>query len=106
MLRQWTDLPSDGFLPQAEDVALRFRYVIPDDSGRPIGRLHVVFQPAWRTADNLPIFTMNLTARGKPLRGGVEGAFAFFDLGRRWIVKGFADLTTQAMQDKIWGRVQ
>jgi hypothetical protein len=106
VLRHWTDLPAGGFLPQAEDVALRFRYIIPDDTGKPIGRLHVAFQPAWRTTDYSPIFTMNLTARGKPLSADIESAFAFFDLGRQWIVKGFADLTTQIMQDEIWGRVQ
>jgi hypothetical protein len=48
---------------------------------------------------------MNLTARGKPLSGDIDGAFAFFDLGRRWIVKGFADLTTQIMQEKVWERI-
>lgn len=106
ILRHWTDLPAGGFLPQPEDLGLRARYVIPDESGKPIGRLHVVFQPAWKTADNLPIFTMNLTARGKPLGDDLNGAFAFFDLGRRWIVKGFGDLTTKIMQEKIWGRTQ
>lgn len=105
MLRQWSDLPSGGFLPKAEDIAVRFRYIIPDEAGKPIGRLHVVFQPAWRTTDSTPIFTMNLTARGKPLTADIDGAFAFFDLGRRWIVKGFAELTTKVMQEEIWGRI-
>jgi len=104
VLRQWSNLPSGGFLPQAEDVAVRSRYIIPDEAGKPVGRLHVVFQPAWRTTDNTPIFTMNLTARGKPLAVGIDGAFDFFDLGRRWIVKGFADLTTPTMQEKSWER--
>ncbi len=93
-------------MPQAEDVGLCTRYIVPDDSGEPIGRLHVLFQPAWKKADISPIFTMNLTARGKPLGEGVEGAFAFFDLGHRWIVKGFADLTTETMQYRAWERVQ
>src|SRR5207247_10986491 len=47
VLRHWTDLRSGGFLPQAEDAAVRCRYLIPDDAGKPVGRLHVVFQPAW-----------------------------------------------------------
>lgn len=106
ILRYWKDLERGGFLPQAEDVALRVRYIIPDDSGKPIGRLHLVVQPAWKSADNMPVLTMNLTARGKPLTDDVEGAFAFFDLGRRWIVKGFADLTTEKIQREAWERIQ
>jgi hypothetical protein len=49
---------------------------------------------------------MTLTARGFPIRvaetSDIEAAFAFFDLGREWIVKGFKDLTTPAMH-KVWG---
>jgi hypothetical protein len=51
------------------------------------------------------VFIMNLTARGVPLRAKgeteMEGAFAFFLLGREWIVKGFRDLTTDSMH-KAW----
>ena len=106
VLRNWADLSAGAFLPQAEDVGLRARYVVPDDSGKPVGRLHVLFQPAWKKVDNSPLFTMNLTARGKPLSDNLEGAFAFFDLGHRWIVRGFADLATEVMQYKAWERTQ
>src|SRR5438093_13754302 len=34
VLRQWSNLPSGGFLPQAEDVAVRSRYIIPDEAGK------------------------------------------------------------------------
>jgi hypothetical protein len=44
------------------------------------------------------MFVMELTARGQ-VGTGTE----FFDLGRKWIVKSFAELTTPAMH-KIWGR--
>ena len=96
-------LRSASFLPEPEDVALRMRFVIPDTSGKPVGRLHAVVQPAWKRSDNSPILTLSLTARGAPIGEGVDGAFSFFDLGRKWIVKGFADLTTPEMQ-RMWER--
>jgi hypothetical protein len=80
------------------------RFVIPDEAAKPVGRLHVVVQPAWKKSDNSPILALSLTARGVPFGEGVEGAFAFFDLGRRWIVKAFADITTPDMQ-RAWERI-
>jgi len=97
-------LGTGSFLTEPEDAAVRMRFVIPGPKGNPIGRLHAVIQPAWKKSDTSPILTLNLTARGLPLGEGTEGAFAFFDLGRNWIVKGFADLTTREMQ-RMWERI-
>jgi len=103
VLRNWSPLPEGGFLPEVEDGGVRLRFVIPGEAGKTVGRLHVVLQPAWKKGDNTPILVLNLTARGEPLGEGIEGAFAFFNLGRRWIVKGFADLTTPEMH-RVWER--
>lgn len=102
VLQNWAELPTPKFLPQMEDAAVRLRFVMEKD-GKRIGRLHVSLQPARKRADNSPIMNMTLTARGEPLGEGIEGAFTFFDLGREWIVRGFADLTTHEMW-KAWGR--
>ncbi len=101
----WRGLVNASFLPEAEAAGLRIRFVIPDGTGKPIGRLHLVVDPAWKKTDNSPILALNLTARGGPIGEGIEGAFAFFDLGRRWIVKGFADLTTPEMH-RVWERIE
>ena len=103
VLRNWSRLPAGAFLPEVEDEVLRLRFVIPGE-GKPVGRLHVALHPARKKADDSPILSMNLTARGVPLGEGVEGAFAFFDLGRKWIVKGFTDLTTPEMH-RAWERI-
>ena len=100
----WSGLTNASFLPNPEDAGLRTRFVIPDETGKPIGRLHVVVHPAWKKEDNSPLLILNMTARGVPTGEGIAGAFAFFDVGRRWIVKGFADLTTPEMQ-RVWERV-
>lgn len=100
----WSRLANQSFLPDPEDAGLHTRFVIPDETGKPIGRLHAVVHPAWKKTDNSPILILNMTARGVPIGEGIEGAFGFFDVGRRWIVKGFADLTTPEMH-RVWERI-
>jgi uncharacterized protein (TIGR04255 family) len=80
----------------AEDLRVHARFVIPGDNREPIGRLHVDIQPAVRISDNKPMYVFHLTARGH-----VAGGYEFFDIGRRWIVKSFASLTTTRMH-QIW----
>ncbi len=104
ILTVWRGLSSASFLPQLENAGLRMSFVMPDASGRPIGRLHVEALPGWRRTDNVPILVLSLTARGSPIGPGTEGAFAFLEAGRRWIVEGFADVTTAVMQ-REWGRI-
>ncbi len=93
-----------GFLPEREDSGFRLRYVMGGGEGDPLGRLHAVMNPGWRTVDQLPVFTLSMMARGAPIGTGLEGAFRFFDIGREWIVKGFAELTTKEMHH-VWGRI-
>ncbi len=92
-----------GFLPPAEQMRLACEYVIRDEDQVPVGRLHVTAEPAHRREDKQPIFVVNLTARGAPEGAGIEGAMAFLDRGRVWIVNAFADITTSEMQ-RSWGR--
>lgn len=99
----WKETKHD-FLPRVEDARLSWRYVIRDEK-RFVGRLHVSLQPAYRANENTEtgIFVLTLTARGKPLGKGLDGALAFLDLGHEWIVRGFADLTTPEMH-QVWQR--
>ena len=101
VLRTWA-AQQRSFLPESEDGSIQQRFVIRNDSSRPLGRLHVSLTPAWKEEDQSPIFVLTLTARGSPLDKGINGAFDFFDLGREWIVKGFLDLTTTDMH-RAWG---
>ena len=102
VFRDRTSLES-SFLPEAEGVAVHQRFVIPDETSGPVGRLHASVTPHWKKADGSPLLVLHLTARGAPLGEGADGAFAFFDLGRRWIVEGFTDLTTSDMH-RVWER--
>jgi len=96
--------PPERLLGQGpEQTYLSSTYVIPDDDGKPIGRLHVDAQPAFRRNDNVPIYVLNFTARGRPEGEGLDGALQFLKRGRYWAVTAFAELTTKEMQHK-WGR--
>jgi uncharacterized protein (TIGR04255 family) len=103
VVTMWTSHHSDEFLSEPEDVHLAVRYVIPDSTGNPLGRLLVNVEPAYRVSDGTPIFVLQLTARGKPDGEGVEGVLKFFDRGREWIVRGFASMTSPLIH-KIWER--
>jgi hypothetical protein len=98
----WSGQHTDRFLPAADDVSLKARYIINDATGEPIGRLHVSVDPGYDKNEE-PIHILSLTARGKPLGEGPSGIYSFFELGREWIVKGFASFTTKRMH-QAWGR--
>ncbi len=95
---------SDNFLSEPEDARLALKYVMPDLSnpeGPPLGRLHISCEPAFLPKEDQPIFQLKLTARGKPIGEGLDGAIKFMDIGREWVVRGFTSITTE-LTHKIW----
>ena len=103
VLRTWT-ARGRSFLPEPEGGRIEQRFMIRRDSGGPLGRLHTSLTSAWKAEGQHPILVLTLTARGSPIGQGIDGAFAFLDLGREWIVKGFTELTTTDMH-RVWGRI-
>jgi uncharacterized protein (TIGR04255 family) len=93
----------NSWLPAPEDLTFRSRHRITDDSGKPFGRLATSISPAWHAEHGTPLFVMELTARGAPKDHSLDAAFDFFDIGRRWIVRGFAEMTTKEMHH-VWRR--
>jgi uncharacterized protein (TIGR04255 family) len=103
LLRYWRDLPGD-FLPAPEDLQAHVRYVIKDSQGENAGRFHANVQPAVRATDNVPIYLLNLTARGAPASPSIEDVMSFVDTCHVWIVNGFADITSVEMHEE-WGKI-
>jgi len=93
---------NEEFLKEPEDARVALRYVIRHDD-QPIGRLHVAADPSHQHSDGRPIYVLTLTARGEPLAPTIAGSLQFMDLGREWVVRAFADVTTKEMH-KLWGR--
>lgn len=100
----WSGKTSDGFLPLPEDASFRTSYrLLADDTGEPFGRLHATVEPRIRAADQERLVRLTLTARGLPRPADMNGVLDFFDLGREYVVRGFASLTTPEMH-KEWRR--
>ncbi len=93
---------SGAFLPLPETSRHASAYVIPDDEGSPLGRLHVAVDRAWAGEQRQPIVLLSLTARGAPRATEISSVLEFLDLGRRWVVKGFVDMTTASFHQR-WG---
>lgn len=103
IITTWRASYSDAFLSEPEDIGLRIRYIIPGVDGKPLGRLLVGIDPAFRREDDKPIYVLTLTARGRPSGEGIEGALNFLDIGREWIVRGFTSVTSPRIHE-CWGR--
>lgn len=97
------DEPPEGALPPPEDTQLQARHrLLSESSGEPIGRLYVSATPGFRATDRVPIYLIQLLARGRPEGEGLPAILAFFDWGRDLIVRGFHDMTTDHMHER-WG---
>jgi len=81
-------------LLEPESVAWRTTYRLPDNKGR----LHVKINQAVSRQNKDQVFVLDLTARGI----SNEGIQEWFDMAHEWIVRGFEDLTTSEIQEKVW----
>jgi hypothetical protein len=88
------------FLPDFEGINWQSMFPLPERTGR----LHVAVKHARRRTDNLPILSLDLTVRGMPKDPAREAMWRWFDTAREWIVRGFADLTSDEVQRTVWGR--
>jgi len=95
----WSGKYSGDFLQDPESVSLNVQYVLPDQKGR----LHIAMLPAIRKQDAKEVLQLNLTARGKPGSSKLDDIVSWFDLGHKWIVRGFTDFTAKDMH-QFWRR--
>ncbi len=100
----WSDAFSDSFLqvPESSEVGSHF-LIRGGEQSQPVGRLHIVGRVVTVLESGSRALQLTLTARGQPLSANVEGVVAFMNLGREYIVKGFASFTRAEMH-KAWGR--
>ncbi len=97
----WRDRP-DRFLGVPEGRHLRFNFGIPDESAR----MHVTIRNAVRREDGIQVALLELTVRGYPEDPARTAMWEWFDHAREWIVRGFADLTGDQIQNDVWRRMQ
>lgn len=99
VIAPWSGRPSGSFLPDPERASMEVHYLLPNQ----LGRLHISAQPVIRVRDGQEVLQISLTARGAPKSSTVDDIFAWLELGRKWVVKGFSDFTAEPMH-KLWER--
>ncbi len=100
----WIKAPPLKDLGAPEDARVLLRYVIQDTENKPIGRLMITGEPAWKT-DGTYLLQLTLLARGKPSGENLAGVCEFLKLGRIHIVKAFDEITSDEMHN-VWGKKQ
>ena len=101
LFSSWWGPGTDDFLQAPESLSVGGSFQLPDERGR----LHFASQHVRRQTDNARVVQLRLTARGKPLSGNEVDVMNWMDMGREWIVRAFADLTSPEAH-KLWGRKQ
>ncbi|WP_119418875.1 TIGR04255 family protein [Desertibaculum subflavum] len=97
----WWGSGTDNFLPLPGSLSLNGWFEIPEQRGR----LRFTARHVRRGSDQQEIVQLQLVARGKPQTNDDDGMMQFLDLGREWIVRGFADLTSTTAHQH-WGRTR
>lgn len=90
------------FLPELEHINLRKTFALPDGKGR----VHVSIRDGKRREDMKPVILFEFTVRGFPGDVSPDAMWAWFNLAHDWIVRGFTDLTTEAVQKDVWRRTR
>lgn len=96
---QWGS-SSNKFLPIPSNMMIQSRFDLPTA----LARLHAVARVAYRKSDHKLMLLLELTVQGMPNDPSGHEMWDWFDTAREWIVWGFADLTHDEIQTKIWGR--
>jgi uncharacterized protein (TIGR04255 family) len=97
----WRGLSARTFLPDLENVSFDTAYRMPDK----MGRLRMDQRRAIRNSDGKEVIQFTITARGRPDSSSMEAILSWLDTGREWVVRGFADATSEKMH-RFWGRTQ
>lgn len=89
----------ERFLPNPEGFAWKAEFPMKEK----MGRLAVSLKQAIRAEDKVPLFVLELNARGLDESADKKDFLKWFAIAHEWIVRGFSDLTTPEVQ-KFWER--
>lgn len=100
----WKKTADRKYLTEAPDLSLTYVFGLRDQPGK----LQVTIQTGVRTADDTPLFRLELAASVTKSDGleehTPESMSRWFDGARKAIVLGFVDLTDEKTQIETWGR--
>jgi uncharacterized protein (TIGR04255 family) len=90
----------DRVLPEPKAMNWTATFPLPEDNGTLTAQLLQVV----KRADAAPALRLDLTARGLGKAKSLNELRPWFEVARKAIVTGFADLTTKEAQARLWGR--
>jgi len=90
----------DRFLKDPQTVRWETVFPLPED----FGRLLISLKYGKRHTDNCPLFLLEISAKGLGGDRTPERISAWFDLAHEWIIRSFADVTNDEIQEKLWLR--
>ena len=96
---QWRS-SSNEFSPMPSNMMIQLSLDLPTA----LASLHAVARVAYRKSDHKLMLLLEFILRGMPNDPSSHEIWNWFDTAREWIVRGFADLTHDQVQTKIWGR--
>jgi len=96
----WRDR-TGRFLPVPTNIVWKMDFPLPTT-----GTLTVSLARATRVKDQMPTLKLDLTARAAFQEVKFDDIWPWFDMAHEWIVRGFADLTQEEIQDKVWKRTK
>lgn len=90
------------FLPEPRSLGWKTIFALPEDKGRFIVKLDQVE----RRIDSQPMFRLEISAKGLGVDKSLDAVWAWFVIAHEWIVRGFADITSEEIQKSIWRRIK
>jgi len=98
-LRIWPSFLPKAFLPPTEAFQMTLAYAFPEQKGR----LRIAARDAIRKSDMQECVLLKMIAKGRIDSPGVTDVLPYLNMGREWIVRAFADVTTEEAQ-VLWGK--
>lgn len=91
----------ERFLPAPDPQLWRLHFELPENSGV----LRVELKHAQRIKDKVPLFILQLATRGLGQKNEHGNLQEWYDISHEWIVRAFADLTSEEAQNRMWGKI-
>jgi len=90
--------PTKRYLPAPSHLTWSVGFEFGD-----AGRLTAELKPAIRRLDDQALYVLELKATGQAHTQDPTHVAAWFAQAHEWIVRGFADLTSETAQTRLWG---
>ncbi|MDA2933377.1 TIGR04255 family protein [Acidobacteria bacterium AH-259-D05] len=91
----------ERFLADPLQIGWQISVALPEEQGL----LSISLKQGSRRPDKVPLFVLELVARGLGEDKSDPAIRKWFKLAHEWIVRGFADLTSVKAQKELWDRV-